>query len=248
MPPGKPRLPSLTDNQIQQLLADFKQHRKAISCPKCSTLDSINRYGNNKADPPMPTFLCAKCSKYLNHVQLQEGVTQAIKSNTNSMQQNQMTATPHTPALVLEHQDALPEYIKKIVNELNEQRERINEHDRLYNEINRLTEELSTAHERIAELEAINSRLNARLNETPATQNSTPAFMDHEFPTLSNLSQQQLDLTDSLWADSQRTQSLRATLPTKTNPEKLQRRQTAAARMFSPPSATHGYKYIYYPA
>ncbi|KAG0184974.1 hypothetical protein DFQ28_010159 [Apophysomyces sp. BC1034] len=75
-----------------------------------------------------------------------------------------MTVTPQTPALVLEHQDALHEYIKKIANELNEQRERINEHDHLYNEINCLTEELFTAHERIAELEAINSRLNARLN------------------------------------------------------------------------------------
>ncbi|KAG0167712.1 hypothetical protein DFQ29_000301 [Apophysomyces sp. BC1021] len=145
-------------------------------------------------------------------------------------------------------QDVLPEYSKKIVNELNEQRERINEHNSLYNEINRLTEELSTAHERIVELEAINSRLNARLNETPETQNSTSTFIDNEFPTLSSLSQQQPDLLDSLWADFQRTQSLHATLPTKINPEKFQRQQTVATRMLSPPSATHGYKYIYYPA
>lgn len=51
-PPRKPRLPSLTEDEVTSLLEQFDEHRAHLICPNCLTAGRINRTGNNKADPP----------------------------------------------------------------------------------------------------------------------------------------------------------------------------------------------------
>ncbi|KAF7729301.1 hypothetical protein EC973_004557 [Apophysomyces ossiformis] len=71
-------------------------------------------------------------------------------------QMNDADRIPHFSAWIFEHHDALPDFIQKLLDELNDQKRRLDRHYQLYDEIKRL-QELSAANERVAELEDINA-------------------------------------------------------------------------------------------
>lgn len=257
MPPGRSRIPRLADHQINQLMADYDASRNDLICPKCSIVGRLIRQGSDKADPPMPAFRCNNCSKYLNHVQLRQAITQATTltqaTDTNRAahpSQPDTTAAPTpgsttAPALVFEHHEALPEFMQTIMTELTAQRQRLDEHSRLYEKLAQLTAALDTAHNRIVELEATNARLleQIRTNQPLSTQPSSTL----DFPELNGTQASRHAPPPNIWSDAVRLERIRLP-PPKMNPQRQQQRQTSAARMFTPLSETHGFRYIYFPS
>ncbi|KAF7720628.1 hypothetical protein EC973_006871 [Apophysomyces ossiformis] len=169
-----------------------------------------------------------------------------------SQMDNQDLPVPST-ALVFEHHDALPEFMKTLVTELNAQKRRLDRHDKLYDEIKRLQHELSTANQRVSELEETNAALRQQLQtqQTQGTMASIHAPRHNALDSFPSLPLQpslphgtSLPKSTNVWYDTEGTQRVRRAGSLVHNV----RKQQAAARAFLPPSDNQGFKYVYLPA
>ncbi|KAG0163315.1 hypothetical protein DFQ28_003891, partial [Apophysomyces sp. BC1034] len=221
-------------------------------CAKClKTLNRLSVYnslsaamsGNAARDtstPPMPNETAEPVA------------TPLLTETTNETQldwASQMTHedTPSTtPTLRFEHHEAVPEFMQKLLDELNDQRRRLDKHDQLYEENRRLQQQLTEANSRVTELEheltALRQQIHSRTPPLGTMVSIHAPNLDAtEFPEIDtpHVNQVRTRTNDSgiVWNQVDRTQKLRRSLRTTTNI----RTQEAAARAFVLPSATHGF-------
>ncbi|KAF7725666.1 hypothetical protein EC973_009473 [Apophysomyces ossiformis] len=212
MPPGRPKVPALSQLKVDELLRKLQHHRRTLPCPSCKETPL------GSADP----------------IDLPE------------------SANDSRP-LTFEHHESLPAFMQQLMDELNNQRRRLDQHDLLYAELQQLKQKLIEANARVAELERLNSELQDQLRShepqrgTMASIHAPNPDVD-DFPELSTFNAHQVrsNINDlpSVWNQPDRTRRLRHALPTGPNP----RKQEAATRAFMLPSRTHGFQYVYLPA
>lgn len=229
----------------------------------------------------MPVFFCSKCTKTLNHVVIYNNLVTAplpdneistptlvmgeqeraeTASDIPDVMQSDWSSQPDPEdqettiqPLTFEHHAALPEFMQKLMNELNTQRARLDQHDQLYLEFQHLQQQLTEAHKRVAELEKANKELQQQLADQEHPRNTAAGARTltqdvNDFPSLSTLDPRpantQNGLTGSIWNQPESIRILKRP-PTSTSSA---RKQEAAARAFVLPSDNHGFQYIYLPA
>ncbi|KAI7850936.1 hypothetical protein BDC45DRAFT_415964, partial [Circinella umbellata] len=110
--------------------------------------------------------------------------------------------------------------------------------------LNQLRDKLITAHKRITDLEEINRKLKQQLHDQQL-QGKLNDTQDLDFPPLTTQTfSPPQNSTASKWAKPLRPPTTQKLI----SPEIKQRRIAAAARVFQRPSATHGFKYLYFPS
>lgn len=234
----------LTVPELDALNSLFDQKKKDFSCRNgvCSKA-TIRRHGTMKNTlPPQTHFRCHTCTKLYSAYEMYQLL------NAPAVTPNNTGTTTNSSEDIAEMEfDSLSsqspnDFMTQIMNELQTQRERLDQHDTMYNEIQRLQKELENAKAQIAELEETNRQLRQQVHPPPTARQ----LDQDDFPLLSTSTQQipSTNNTASQWSHPLPQRIRKPPI----SPETQQRRLEAAARAFQRPSETHGFQYLYFPS
>ncbi|KAI8977563.1 hypothetical protein BDF20DRAFT_942451, partial [Mycotypha africana] len=232
MPPGKkgrkPTVNLLSPRQVTYLTNVFAICRRDIACPNCHQTATFHKAGSVTGHPTQPNYICKTCGKNVNAADVDDDPPSSqTVSNVNNQTQLPMEIssndgspdTPAQPTPAITNDDIVA--LRDLIHQLQDE---------------------------IRQLRAENAALRAAQHSNLTTmQNPTPVY-NSQFPALTD-SQKTNPTNDSPvhpWRDEARLAIIKQAQQQRRE-HRQQERQTAAARLFQPPSLTQGFKYLYVP-
>ncbi|EIE84653.1 hypothetical protein G6F46_007705 [Rhizopus delemar] len=165
-PYRKSHQPSLSSEQLEELLLTFENVNRHFECPLCKALSHFIKHGYSIQDPTQPVFVCKSCKRQSTAYEVYQVLCGISDINENSQQVTESSTN---------------------FQELNSRDPRDEQISQLTKQVERLTAELNQAREQLAKL--------AALQASTQENNSSQAFATTEFPPLYGANSQNLDVS-----------------------------------------------------
>jgi transposase-like protein len=85
-PYRKVQSPSLSSEQLDELLTAFKNAERQFKCPICNNLSGFTRQGYSVQDPTQPIFVCKSCKRQSTSYEVYQVLCSTINMDVNSQQ------------------------------------------------------------------------------------------------------------------------------------------------------------------
>ena len=127
-PYRKVQSPSLSSEQLDELLTAIKNAERQFKCPICSHLSGFTRQGYSVQDPTQPIFVCKSCKRQSTSYKVYQVLCSTIGMDVNSQQaiepstnfQQPETSDPRDKLIA-----QLTQQAQQLMDELRQAREQI---------------------------------------------------------------------------------------------------------------------------
>jgi hypothetical protein len=238
-PHNKDSTPLLSDTQVEELKAEFKQKHKTIPCPNCKKATTFHLKATYPTGSNQPLFRCGICSKTIRA----HAMSLILSQDKSVPDRSTTTATGPT-----ENMDVTENFDTQDPQSTQEQPVALFTMEQLSITIQNLTLQLAEAHTLIKALtDEISSLRNTRTQEPNVTPHETPTAPRATLnPTPAEAQQSTNSKNGTPWNDPESVSRIKQSLRNSNQQRRVQKQETAA-RFFQPPSTNQGFQYLYIP-